>query len=253
MGFWSGAKLAKEILSQEIVAPFRAEQIDCSAYTLTMGREYYVTPSDSLRFQPHIKQGLDPSVEIRNELGELITDAKGNLLSTRGGSFSIPPGQFGLLLTEEFIRMPDKTMGFISLKSHAKFQGIINVSGFHVDPGFQGHLIFSVFNAGPSTVTFERGQPLFLLWIADLTGGGFQDYSRKDKPPLVDISAEVISRVPGDMVSLQSLSERLTRAEALTVTLRTAGFALIYSIGTVLALLFALTQLTNVRIDISLG
>ncbi len=42
------------------------------------------------------------------------------------------------------------------------------MSGFHADPGFKGHLVFSVYNAGSSPISLERGQPYFLIWFAQL-------------------------------------------------------------------------------------
>ena len=56
----------------------------------------------------------------------------------------IPPGQFGLILTNEVVTIPNDLIGFISIKAKIKFRGLINVSGFHVDPGFHGHGIFTL-------------------------------------------------------------------------------------------------------------
>jgi dCTP deaminase len=44
----------------------------------------------------------------------------------------------------------------------------VNVSGFHVDPGYSAPLRFAVFNAGPSTIGIKRGEDCFLIWYADL-------------------------------------------------------------------------------------
>jgi dCTP deaminase len=54
------------------------------------------------------------------------------------------------------------------MKSKAKFRGLINVSGFHVDPGFSGKLIFSAFNAGVQELHLTKGTPLFMIWYASL-------------------------------------------------------------------------------------
>ena len=45
MAFWTGAKLRDDGAAQKIVDGFNEKQIDCSAYTLRMGAEVYVTPS----------------------------------------------------------------------------------------------------------------------------------------------------------------------------------------------------------------
>lgn len=104
-------------------------------------------------------------------------------------------------------------MGFISLKSVIKFKGLINVSGFHVDPGFEGNLIYSVFNAGPSPIHIARGDPLFLLWIADIDGKIDSKYFKYGKFPQSEIPTKLISEVAREVQSVQRISERLEKTE----------------------------------------
>lgn len=200
MTFWSGEKLAKIGKSINLVTPFEPDQIDCSSYTLTLGPECFVTPSFGNN-EPNLKQQLD---SVRT-----IT-VGGEQLPLTGGEMIIPAGQFAFLLTEEVIKIPSNAMGFISLKSHVKWKGLINVSGFHVDPGFQGRLIYSVYNAGPSNIHLARGERLFLLWIADLDQTSSEKYLY-DKPPVGEISLSLISEVDRPLHSLQSLSETVEK------------------------------------------
>lgn len=72
-----------------------------------------------------------------------------------------PPGQFAFILAEETVRVPPSAMAFISMRATFKMKGLVNVSGFHVDPGWNGPLIFAVHNAGPGPVHLQRGLPLF--------------------------------------------------------------------------------------------
>jgi dCTP deaminase len=81
---------------------------------------------------------------------------------------SIPPGQFALLLTQEEVAIPDDLIGLISVKFSKKIQGLVNVSGFHVDPGFKGRLKFSVYNAGSQNIILTRGVALFPIWYSEL-------------------------------------------------------------------------------------
>ena len=112
-----------------------------AAYTLRIGPEIYVTP--------HMGQGDRSSVTKRRPAEKEC--------------FTIPAGQFGFLLTEVSLTVPYNLLGFISIRATIKFKGLVNVSGFHVDPGFKGRLIFSVFNAGPAPVHLKRGDGIFLL------------------------------------------------------------------------------------------
>lgn len=204
MSFWSGAKLRHECKAQNIIEPFIEKQIDCSAYTLRMGAEFYVTPSHGFDLRKNKKKELAEPTEV-----ELL----GTKWPRNGGELVIPPGQFAFLLTEEAVNMPKNAMGFISLKSGTKFRGLVNVSGFHVDPGFQGNLIYSVFNAGPSNIHLCRGDNVFLLWIADLSEPTDEHFVRNGDRPQIEISSRLVSDVAREIESLQGLSERLSAAE----------------------------------------
>ncbi|WP_228241466.1 deoxycytidine triphosphate deaminase [Porphyrobacter sp. GA68] len=182
VGFWSGETLAERLSS--LITPFDEDCVDCSAYTLHMGREVYVSPND---------QTEDPqSVTIRQ-----LNDNQ---------AFTIPPGQFGFLLTEEIVEIPDDALGFISIKAKIKWRGLINVSGFHVDPGFKGRLIFSVYNAGPVPVHLRQGQPMFLLWLSNLdrkTKRGRKTAVQLTFPP------DLIPGISGELQSLAGINKKI--------------------------------------------
>jgi dCTP deaminase len=93
-------------------------------------------------------------------------------------------------------------MGFISIKATYKLKGLVNVSGFHVDPGWSGPLIFAVFNAGPAPVHLQRGLPLFLLWIADLDE---PSEKRKTKHGPDGIPPTAINNITGVVDSIYAL------------------------------------------------
>lgn len=129
-----------------LIEPFDEALIDCSAYTLRVGREVYITPDQDTK---------SPGSHTKRQLKD-------------NEPFAIPPGQFAFLITEEYVRIPPTAIAFISMKARVKFGGLVNVSGFHVDPGYHGKLVFSVYNAGPLPVPLQQGMPLFLIWYAYL-------------------------------------------------------------------------------------
>lgn len=94
----------------------------------------------------------------------------------------INPGQFALLLTHEKVNIPIDKIAFISIKASIKLRGLINVSGFHVDPGFKGNLVFSVYNAGSGPISLVKGEACFLLWFAELqlVPGETMNYATED-------------------------------------------------------------------------
>ena len=216
MSFWSGATLKERIPRLSIIDPFNPAQIDCAAYQLKMGKEVYVTPDYQVsRLSSHTK-----------------------ILLSEDQDFTIPPGQFAFLLTEERIRIPENVLGFISLRTTYKFKGLINVSGFHVDPGFEGHLIYAVYNAGPTQIHLARGMQLFLIWFAELDRVDHEFV--RNQPPLVNISPDLITNIPGEILTLQSLSQEIRKLRDTWFHIRVygGGFLVLLSIlGTTFAVI----------------
>jgi len=181
MAFWSDTKLREEL--PQLIKPFHQDRIDCAAYRLAIGAEEFVSNSN-------------PEGALIQTITKLApTDA-----------FTIPSGQFAFLLTEESIAVPSTAIAFISIRANLKFRGLINVSGFHVDPGYSGHLVFSVYNAGPSTIHLRRGDQQFLVWYADLDRPNTSAYARACKAQL---DAALVSNIAHEFKTLDGLSKHL--------------------------------------------
>jgi dCTP deaminase len=142
--FWGGERLKAELPA--LISEFDISRMDRASYRLRVGPEVYVSPTG----EPD-----DPRNKPRTNLDQ-------------GQGFTIPAGQFGFILTEERVAVPMNAIGFISIRAGYKFRGLVNVSGFHVDPNYEGRLIFAVFNAGPGPVHLSRGEACFLIWYADV-------------------------------------------------------------------------------------
>lgn len=139
MPFWNTDRIEKEWDHLVAEGGDRARVLNCS-YELALGPEVFITTDNT-------KTRLEP-----------------------GGQVTIPPGQMALLLTEEFIAVPTNVLAFISIKFTYKSRGLVNISGFHVDPGFRGRLVFSVYNASPRAVPLTRGAPVFIIWYCSIDG-----------------------------------------------------------------------------------
>ena len=184
--FWSGETLIEH--STSLVEPFYRERVDCAAYTLSVGSEVYVSPND---------EAADPTKVTVCQLAQ-------------GEAFTIPPGQFAFLITEEVVTVPGDALALISIRAKTKFRGLVNVSGFHVDPGFHGQLTFSVFNAGPVSVHLKRGEPIFLIWYASLDQ---ESTFRKDDSIKRGIDTALITGIAGGLQSLAGLSKKIENVE----------------------------------------
>jgi dCTP deaminase len=150
---------------------------NCS-YELALGQEVFITNEDT-------KRQLQPGEQV-----------------------SIPPGQMALLITEEVVCVPSNLIGFISIKFKHKSRGLVNVSGFHVDPGFTGRLIFSVYNASPRPLLLTRGSAVFIIWFCSLDAETAKPYSGEHQDQL-SIPDEMVANLHGLISSPASLQKQL--------------------------------------------
>jgi len=157
------------------------EKDDGVAFDLRLGKQYYLSGDDT-------PQKL-------NEDGVL----------------SIKPGQFALLTIYEMFHMPLDLVAFTSMRFHVKSEGLVNVSGFQVDPGYDGLFIFSVYNAGPKEVHLKYKSKVFTILFAKTSKPaksrkkGFSDIPIKMWDPLIGTRK----------ISLIGLNERMEKLERL--------------------------------------
>jgi dCTP deaminase len=181
MSYWSGEKL---IQNKSVVTDFDIQQVDANAYNLRMGKCYFRTAD-----------GADEAAQTKT----LLADRQ---------PFIIPTGQFAFLLTSETVNVPANAMAFISMRTGVKFKGLINVSGFHVDPGYSGKLVYAVFNASPLPIHLCEGDPIFKIWFADIDRESSPSYLFKGSSQN-DISNDLIRGMGKEIYSLQALAENM--------------------------------------------
>ncbi len=134
-------------------------------------------------------------------------------LSDNDPFISLPRGQFALLLTKESLSMPDNIFGLISIRMGKKEQGLINISGFHVDPGFEGKLIFSVFNAGPADVVLKRGDDMFIMFLYQLHNKVSKDKTSEAHRGQQHLPIKIVTSLKGTSASLADVDKRVGRLE----------------------------------------
>ncbi|MBP54641.1 hypothetical protein [Marinobacter sp.] len=193
MAFWSTQKLQEhfqELItipnsSSAIVNALMDDMIDCNAITLSVGPELYLSGDKEEHRKEHRLDFKDHG--------------------------TIPSGKFAYVITEEVVHVPTDAMAFISFKAGYKFKGLINVSGFHVDPGWHGRLVFSLFNAGPNAISIQRGEPFFLIWYADLNEHSSQN--KVNTKCQININSKLIDNINRDVPSPGALQKRIDTLE----------------------------------------
>ncbi|MEM4354400.1 MAG: hypothetical protein QW470_06605 [Candidatus Caldarchaeum sp.] len=138
-------------------------------------------------------------------------EAPRNLRLPKSSYITIEPGEFAVLTTYEYVYVPKNLVAFISIRYGYKERGLVNVSGFHVDPGFFGKLLFTVYNAGPNDIVLKHREPLFMIMFANLTQ--LTDPYKGKRQAQTDVPPEVVARLHGTSISPRNLDERLKRVE----------------------------------------
>lgn len=223
MSFLSNDKLKRIIPS--CIEPYDLTYLEHSSYELTLAGEYFTTS-----FEDGVKKTVESGQQI-----------------------IIEPGQFALLITKEVVKVPDYLLAFISIKASIKFRGLVNVSGFHVDPGFSGKLKFSVYNAGSNSVVLDEGQRLFPIWFCELTDhlkkgetydGIFQNQSL--------ITSEDVMRIKGEVLSPNVLNEKIKELEKNILdvnTKRTIFLTILLSICILIITKFIFSEWSNSQVS----
>ena len=220
MGFWSGEKLAQRL--PDLIDCFEEKHLDCASYHLCVGDQVFATSDKFSSSGPS-----DPLVSV-------LGDAPNNMLR-------IKPGQFAFLITKEYVYVPSDAIALISMRAGYKFRGLINVSGFHVDPGWEGKLLFSVYNAGPAEIIVERGDNMFLIVYADLDSNSTKIYEGKSKGQK-EIKASLLQNMTEQVFSplmlqrrIDDLISKVSQVENTAAIWRTVTLAVSVLAGSLLA------------------
>lgn len=192
MSFWSSATWISASKIHEYVSKFDERNLSDGAYKLSIGSEAIVSSGYSELGSENAYRQLAPK-----------------------GDLKLLPGQYAYLITEEKVQLTTGVLGFINASTGIKLKGLINVSGFHVDPGYNGKLIFTVFNAGPTPITLYQGQQIFRLWLSDFRGQGSSKKDGYDSLP-----RELADRLHGTYPSPFALSARLNELREEIATLK---------------------------------
>jgi dCTP deaminase len=167
--------------------------------------------------------------------GEHLPEA----LSEKQQYVILHPGQFALIKTLEKVKVPSEYVGLISIRSEYKFQGLVNVSGFHVDPTFSGHLLFAVQNVGPNDLRLRFGEPTFMIMWARLSEPYLPSASERKREGYANIPVRLMAQLGGGTITLSQLKIELDKLNTQVKFFAGLSIALILAlIGVILRSVF---------------
>jgi deoxycytidine triphosphate deaminase/addiction module HigA family antidote len=103
-------------------------------------------------------------------LDDFVITGAGDKVDISGGqTFVLRSGQTVNISTRERIALPHDYIGRAGAVIDLASLGVMTSQGFQIEPGFNGHLRFCVFNAGNNDVTLRAGKPIVSLELMPLS------------------------------------------------------------------------------------
>lgn len=124
------------------ITPYDPEQLQGASYDLSLGGEALVS-------------SLDKKVILEPGSSTLL---------------HLEAGDFALVLTKESVKLRNDIAGVIGMRSALARKGLMLLAGMQIDPGFEGHLRFGLYNASPRRITLDYDYELCMVEFHRLSG-----------------------------------------------------------------------------------
>ena len=156
--------------------------------------------------------GYDIRVGAKGVLG-----GEGREVDLRTGFIELGPGAYCGVISQERVKLPDYIVARIGSKRALSYDGVILLTGTVVDPGYEGHLLFGLYNASQRRVLIRQGRKICNIVFERLA-------KRADKPAPSDPSLrtgnfpdQFIDRMANmDVLPWMQISERVQQIEQIT-------------------------------------
>ena len=166
-----------------------------------------------LGMDPRQLAGQSSNVSYDLRIGKEYKDHRdaGKHALSKDGTIVFPPGTAVIIETEEFLHLPRTLFAFVVPKVRLLQDGLSNTM-LKVDPGYQGHLLVTLFNLGKTTVTLKRGASFCSLCIlrveegAVLYGKAGKSIEGPIKRPWWQSARDFLERNAGALTTLHILA-----------------------------------------------
>lgn len=152
----AGDEIKKLIsLGRLSIDPLRNDTVRENGLDLRIGREYAIYAYEGAAIRPcDLAEG-----EARRHF-RIVKDAE---------EIAIPPRNFVLLTTEEYVKMPNDVVGLANLRSTLARYGLV-IPPTVVDAGFEGNITIEVVNESPNTIVLKPGLRFLHLILVKTEG-----------------------------------------------------------------------------------
>ena len=173
--------------------------------------------------EPFVESNLQPaSIDLTLDDFVITTDGR-KIDITEGQGFELKPARTVIVSTKEWVAFPSDYIGRLGGMTRLAHRGIMISHGFQIDPGYQGHLQFCIFNAGAGNFVLRGGDPIISLEIMPLSATPAHDErsakhlrEASDRDKVVSIfRSDICEQLIGDAIRTRAKVEMRSRgAEA---------------------------------------
>ena len=135
-----------------VISDFNEGKLKGASYDLTLGKEALVSNRDQ-------KIVLGPDT---------------------ASSLTLEAGDFALVITHESVKLPMGMAGTIGMRSTLARMGLILLHGMQIDPGFEGHFRFGLYNAAPRRITLDYQDDICMVEFHRLAAKSTKECPRNE-------------------------------------------------------------------------
>jgi deoxycytidine triphosphate deaminase len=135
--------------------------------------------------------------------------------------YQLKPGNTVVVETLEKIHLGANIAGFGFPPSKLARNSILITNPGHIDPGYSGHLKFTLINMGRVDLSLLHGEAIVSLLLIRLIHPATRDYQSRNAPPAPSSKKELLNRLSPDFAGY---SARLESAATEAVDRKTSDF-----------------------------
>jgi len=114
-------------------------------------KDHYL--NKKLSIEPFEEDQLQPASYDFRVGGEAVTTSSNGVIHlTKGDFVTLKPGDFGIFITHEVIKLGPQIVGRFGLRSGLSRKGLIATTGPQIDPGYSGRLVVGLTNLTPKDI-----------------------------------------------------------------------------------------------------
>jgi dCTP deaminase len=156
------------------------------------------------------------SYDVRVGLKGVI-GGEGIEIELQKNPMELAPGSYGGIISLEKFKLPADICARIGSKRALSYDGIILLTGTIVDPGYEGHLLFGLYNASQRKVIIRQGRKICNIVFEKLSKPSLKQ--APSNPNLIsgNFPDEFLDRMANmDVLPWMQISERVKQIEQIT-------------------------------------